>query len=406
MKVHKILTISLLTLFAFNACVEKSEESFARENFTSIFDNNQFSVSHFPIDFKETDDGGYLVLGERRLLDSNFRGVYLLKADKYGKFVSEIEMENQYVNPVGDLIRLGDAFYFFCMDGLTLQAQLVKIDADGATLTISAAGGVTYPAAASVNGNELLLLSYDHENKRTVISKHNSSGELIPASSGHHNPVGYDIGVGDDVEEPIINHFLRTGRRFPFSIGAVSNGLYYFNGFSNYTFSLVFTNFSENGPGGVVQGQQDDGGLSGVLPLGGNEFAAARFNFGDNYFIPQATLSTSAPSIAVNLGGNTLPELVSNASVRIIRAQVKSKNVLIYGSDTKSKQIGLYFYDENSGEFMSSRYLGFSNPFEIAGVIQTNDNGLAVCGTTYLAGRFPRICIIKISEAELAGQAR
>ena len=90
--------------------------------------------------------------------------------------------------------------------------------------------------------------------------------------------------------------------------------------------------------------------------------------------------------------------MVENASVRILRATIDSKNVLIYGTDTKSKQIGLLFYEESAGTFLSSRYLGFSNPFEIANLIQTEDGGLAVCGTTYLAGRFPRICIFKLSK--------
>ena len=94
--------------------------------------------------------------------------------------------------------------------------------------------------------------------------------------------------------------------------------------------------------------------------------------------------------------------MVENASVRILRATIDSKNVLIYGTDTKSKQIGLLFYEESAGTFLSSRYLGFSNPFEIANLIQTEDGGLAVCGTTYLAGRFPRICIFKLSKAKLS----
>jgi hypothetical protein len=39
--------------------------------------------------------------------------------------------------------------------------------------------------------------------------------------------------------------------------------------------------------------------------------------------------------------------------------------------------------------------------FEIAQIISTADGGLAVCGTTYLAGRFPRICIIKLDKDQL-----
>jgi hypothetical protein len=387
--------------FLIQSCSEKSDPVFDEGNFTSIFDNNQFSVSVFPIDVKQTSDGGYIVLGERRLQNSNFRGIYLMKADKYGKFVNGVELDEQYVNPIPDLMPSGNALYFFCMDGLNLQSRLARVSTDtdtvGATV-IPVTGELTYPSAAALDDNNFLLLSYDHSDKLTVVSQINTSGSIIGQSAG------FDIGAGDDVEEPIINHFIRTGKRFPFQIGKVGNGSYFFNGFQNYTFSLIFTNMTSIT--GVVQGQQDDGGMSAIYPLGGNKFAAARFNFGDNYFLPNINLSNNGLAISVDLGGNTLPELVGNAPVKILKAQISNKNVLVFASDTKSKQIGLYFYDELTGEFLSSRYLGFSNPFEVANVIQTADKGLLVCGTTYLAGRFPRICLIKLSGDELNGQLK
>lgn len=380
------------------SCSEKSDVDFDKENFTSIFDNNQFSASYFPIDIKQTEDGGYLVLGERRLQNSNFRGIYLMKADKFGKYVNATEVDEGFVNPVPDLMTSGNLYYFFCMDALNLQTHLVSVnDADTIGVTITPVnGGLTYPTAASSDGNNFLLLSYDHGDKLSVVSR------VDPSATLTGGPAGFSIGAGDDVEEPIINHFIRTGKRFPFQVGKLSDGTYFFNGFQNYTFSLVFTNLDDIT--GVVQGQQDDGGLSAVYPLGGSKFAVSRFNFGDNYFLPNVNLSINSPSISVDLGGNTLPELIGNAPVKILKAQISNKSVLIYASDTKSKQIGLFFYDEATGEFISSRYLGFSNPFEVANLIQTSDNGLAVCGTTYLAGRFPRICLIKISEDELKGQ--
>jgi hypothetical protein len=382
------------------SCSEKSDPSFDEENFTAIFDNNQFTVANYPIDFKQTADGGYLVLGERRIPNSNFRGIYLMKADKTGKFIASVEMESQYVNPIGNFMMLNDQYYFFCMDALNLQAQLVQIDANAENIVITpTGGGITYPAAAALDNQTLLLLGYNHGDKLMTVSRHDITG----AVSG--SPRYFDIGAGDDVEEPIINHFIRTGKRFPFQIGHINGGPYFFNGFENYTFSLVFTDLSSDGPDGVVQGQQDDGGFSAIYSLGGNKFAASRFNFGDNYFLPNVIMATNGPSIGVDLGGNTLPELVTNAPVKIISAEINTKNVLIFASDTKSKQIGLFFYDEATGEFLSSRYLGFSNPFEVANLVQTEDGGLAVCGTTYLAGRFPRICLIKISKGELAGHA-
>jgi hypothetical protein len=377
------------------SCTEESNPTFDTDNFTTIFDNNKFEASYVPIDIQETPDGGYLVLGGRKLEDSNFTGIYLLKADKFGNFEKEIEVDETVVHPIGKLAAFQDKYYFLCMDPLTQVAQIADVDAalDAVNFTV-VQGGLTYPAASSFVDNSFVLLSYDDGGKESVIS-------LVSLSGGVQASKGYSIGIGEDIEEPIINHFIRTGRQYPFEVGKVSSSLYFFNGFYNYTFSLVFTNISSDDPAGVVQGQQDDGGFSAVTALGGSKFASARFNFGDNYILPNKDLSTSGNTSSTDLGGFSLPEMVENATVKILRATIDGKNVLIYGTDTKSKQIGLLFYEEGSETFLGSQYLGFSNPFEIANLIQTRDGGLAVCGTTYLAGRFPRICIFKLSKDRL-----
>ena len=390
---RKYCYIPTLVLAALiSSCSEESNPAFDMDNFSTIYDNNQFDASYFPIDMRQTPDGGYLVLGGRKLEDSNFTGIYLMKADEVGNFVQEIEVEETSVNPIAKLTEHEGKYYFFSMDAVTQEAQIVDVDADLSAITVTPVqGGLTYPAAASFVDNNFVLLSYDNGSKESVIS-------LVSVSGGVQASKGYSIGTGEDIEEPIINHFIRTGRQYPFEVGKVSSSLYFFNGFFNYTFSLVFTNISSDDPVGVVQGQQDDGGFSAVTSLGGSKFASSRFNFGDNYILPNKELSTSGNTSSTDLGGYSLPEMVENADVRILRATIDGKNVLIYGTDTKSKQIGLLFYDEAAGTFLSSRYLGFSNPFEIANIIQTEDGGLAVCGTTYLAGRFPRICIFKLSK--------
>lgn len=404
-KISRAMTQKLLILIFFSvgiisACTEESNPTFDSDNFTSTFDNSQFDASYFPIDMRQTPDGGYLVLGGRQLSDSsNFTGIYLLKADKFGKFVKEVEVDETSVHPVGKLAEYEGRYYFFCMDPLTQVAQIADVDADLSAVTItSVQNGLTYPAAASFVDNNFVLLSYDNGSKESVIS-------LVSVSGGVQASKGYSIGIGEDIEEPIINHFIRTGRQYPFEVGKVSSSLYFFNGFYNYTFSLVFTDIQSDDPTGVVQGQQDDGGFSAVTSLGGSKFASSRFNFGDNYILPNKDLSTSGNTSSTDLGGYSLPEMVENAKVKILRTTVDSKSMLIYGTDTKSKQIGLLFYEEASGTFVSSRYLGFSNPFEIANLIQTTDGGLAVCGTTYLAGRFPRICIFKLSKDKLSENA-
>ncbi len=390
-----ILILLLAGLFMVTSCIEETNPEFDQKSFTKIYDNNLFTIDYFPIDMVQTEDGGYLILGGRRLDDSNFTGIYLMKADKDGNFVKDMEVDEAFVNPIAQLAFINNAYYFFCMDPLTLQTNIVQTDGNLDAVNITAVSAeLYYPSASRTDGNNFILLSYNNIAKQSVVAVVSTSGAISQSKA-------FSIGAGDQVEEPIINHFLRTGRQYPFTAGRIPGGLYYFNGFYNYTFSLVFTDLNQDDPQGVVQGIQDDGGFSAIEPLSATKFAAARFNFGDNYLLPNTILNTTGTSSSVDLGGNTLPELEQNANVKILRATINTKNVLVYGSDTRSKQIGLYFYDEVSGAFITAKYLGFSNPFEIAQVIGTNDGGLAVCGTTYVAGRFPRICLIKIDSSDI-----
>lgn len=385
--------ISLVVVFVMVSCSDDTNPRLDEQSFTKLYDNNKFNSSYTPIDIKQTADKGYIIVASRVLKESNYRGIYLMKVDSKGNFIKEVEVDPMYVNPVAKFMGLQDEFYFFCMMELSQATQLVKISSDLESIEFSEVGK-RYPFAGNMDGNSFVLSTYDDFNKLSEISLVNSSGGILATKS-------FSIGVGEDIEEPIINHFIKGGTQLPFSVGRIPGGAYYFNGFYNYTFSLVFTDFVAEDPTGVVQGQQEGGGLSAIMPISANKFAAARFNFGDNFIIPNATLSSSSITSSVNLGGNTFPELVPNAHVRIIHASINSKNILIYASDTKSSQIGLYFYDESTGAFIASEYLGFSNPFEIASLIQTEDEGLVVCGTTNMAGRFPRPTLFKLSKEKL-----
>jgi hypothetical protein len=403
-EMKKSLLFPLIASIAFS-CAKDSDIATDKANFTRIYDVNKFDASYYPIDIKQTPDGGFLILGGRRLSSSNFSGAYLLKVDQLGGSPTDLEVDEKSVAPIGPLLEAGDKYYFFSMAPVGFQTQLNEVSQDGAlNKTTSVAGGSSYPSAAAKDGdNAFLLLGYSSDSKETIISSVSLAGTATKTKK-------FSIGEGKGVEVPIIEHFLRTGRQFPFQVGKTVSGQYYFNGFYNYTFSLVFTNIdldpgkTEGKASGVVQGQQDDGGFSSVMPLDGNRYAAARFNFGDNYLLPNATLSSSSisSSLDLSLTGLTLPELSNNATIKIISAKVDNNDIILYGSTTRSKQIVLLGYNKTTGAFLGSRYLGFSNPFEMAAMTTTSDGGLAVCGTTYVAGRFPRICLFKISKDELA----
>lgn len=377
------------------SCVEETNPEFDQKSFTKIYDNNLFTTDYFPIDMVQTEDGGYLILGGRRLDNSNsFPGIYLMKADKEGNFVTDVEVDESFTNPTARLVLINNTYRFFCMEPISSQVHLAQTDTNLTDVNIAPVNGAYYyPCASQVDGNELILLSYDSYEKETVLSTIDANGAVTDSRA-------FSIGPGQDVDEPIIKHFIRSGRQLPFDVGRIPGGFYYFNGFYNYTFSLAFTNLNQDEPNGLIYGTHDDGGLSAVQHLSATKFAAARFSFGDNYLLPNVTFNTTGVTTSVDLG-NPLLELEPNAHVKILRTSINNKNVLVYGSNTRSKQIGLYFYDEATGTFITSKYLGFSNPFEIAQVISTEDGGLAVCGTTYVAGRFPRICLIKLHPDDL-----
>jgi hypothetical protein len=375
------------------SCSNESDPQIEKESFSRIYDKSEYNASYFPIDIVQTVDGGYLILGGRKLVNTNFSGIYILKTDELGQMVSETEIDETYVNAIGPLLEASGKFYFFCMSAIGLQSQLISISSEG-EISEPIPLGSSYPSASAMDGNNFILQSYDNFNKLSVLSVITPNGDLVKSK-------GFSIGAGDAVEEPIINHFLRTGKQFPFLAGRTSSGQYYFNGFYNYTFSLVFTDLNQDDPTGVVQGQQDDGGLSQVIPLQGSKFAISRFNFGDNFYEPNATINTSGVSSSIDLGGYSVLELVPDASVKILLSTINGKSVLLYGGDTRTKQIGILGYEESSGKLVGSRYLGFSNPYELASIKETSDGGLVVCGTTYLAGRFPRICLFKLSPEEV-----
>jgi hypothetical protein len=393
-RMNKLFTVILLGLLF--SCARDSDPALDKANFTRIYDNNKFNGSYFPIDLKQTPDGGYLILAERRLVNSSFSGTYLLKVDEFGKFISELEVPSNQVAPIGPLLEADGKYYFFSMEPGNYQTQLSEVDLKGTVTKTTLVGG-SYPSAAYKDNSDgsFVLLRYDNTTKQSVVTVMNPTGSVSKS-------MGFTIGAGDGVEEKFISHFLRTGRQFPFQVGRTANGQYFFNGFYNYNFSLVFSSLATSNPTGIAIGQQEQGGFSCVFPLEGNNYAAARFNFGDNYLLPSATINSAGISQIVDLEGNNLLELSSNAKVKVINLPLNAKSVILFASNTRGKQISLFGYDRTTGKLVGSKYLGFSNAYEIASLTSTSDGGLAVCGTTYVAGRFPRICLFKLSKEELA----
>ncbi len=393
-RLYNIKLIWVLIFAAITSCDLADNSADPSLSFTRVYDDNRFEASYQPIDIIQTSDNGYLILASRQTEDSDFPSAYVMKLDEEGNFIQENDFLNSLSNPLDNFINIGGNFYFVAMDGINLNTLLVPVNEDGSSGDPVTLGGLTYPLHAAADGNNIILQSYNHEDKRTVLSVVSTSGAISRQAD-------FDIGPGSETEAPLIAHFTRTGKKLPFRVGKTNTGLYYFNGFFNYTFSLVFTDLSDGAPLGVTQGQHENGGISAVLPLDQGYFALSSFNFGTNYLMPKMQLEVNGITSTVDLVGNPFPELVPDAPIQVKNMSLNNTNVITFGSHTRNGQIVLHAFENSTGSLIGSEYLGYGDQNELAGFISTSDGGMAVVGTTYVAGRFGRVTLYKLSPDQV-----
>ncbi len=393
----------LFIAVSFLSCRE--EEPSLTESFFKIYDNSDFDLSYDPIDVVELNDGYIILTGTQREA-TDFKGVELIKIDLEGEFFIDREL-NDYVAPAGDIYfnESDSVTYFFAANPTTLEASLIGVNTQLEVVSENALGGINYPLASNVtSGGNLLLLSYDPVDLATQMSEISTTGNFVGGAS-------YSIGAGNtlNAEQVIIDHFTVVSEQaLPFFCGEFSPGSYYFNGFYEFSFSMVFTDLGS--VNGVVQGQSiNEGvrealnaGISAVLPLESGDFALSGFQFSKNYQITSATLTTAGTSVSADLFTGDQRELKPYTPTDIIAYTLGESNYTIFASETEGRQIILYFYDTTSGEVAGVYNIGFINPFTLASIKVTQDNSLLVLGTTYVAGRFERMMLNKISEGEIS----
>lgn len=395
----KLLPI-LLLLFIWSC--SDSEEISPEESFTKIFDNGEFGGSFFPIDLQQTTDGGYLIVGEYEIEDSDFYGLYLLKTDAQGNFMWDYEDEGSYVNPSAAFKGADSSVFVVCMDKLSLGTYVLRVnESDSASVpsVVQNYASVLYPLAASQVPDGYLIQSYDRIAQATELVKLDASFNISWTSPSYN--------VLEDSEELLIDHLTRRGQRLPFFTGYVGDestaSRYFLNGFNNFTMSTLFVNTTDGGDIALLNGVRYKDAVSALVPITGNNFAISMFKEGSNFISSSAEINTTAGVVASigDIAGNEISELSENAKVIGKRVTFGEKEVVILASDTKGNQIILYGYDAESGELLGTHYLGFSNPYEVANFIATPDGGLAILGTTFILGRFPRISLFKLSSLDI-----
>ncbi len=387
MKNSTIYFLGLIILFMIS-CKEEEPEIQPDESFLKIYNNEGFETVYTPIDFVQSADSSYFILGSY-----DYKNTYVLKTDKFGKYLWDFEMDENYVNPIPGVFEANSNYYFFCMDELSLQTLLFQVSDSSSAPQLVQTFGRSFPLHASQNSQgETLLLSYDYDEQASRLDIINANFGLV---EGNTYP------VQDDYLEYIDGHINRTGTRLPFFTGE-SDGRYFFNGFSNYTLSVHFVNKNDFSQTGVISGfQEGDEAVSGLLNISGNNYLLSRYSFNENFIIPNSAINENSTMTSTDFTGNDHPEITQRAFFHHALLDVNGTSVIASATSTKSGQAILYFYNSNSGELLGSKRLGYNNPYESVKIVQSLDGGLTILGNTYITGRFSRIYLYKLSQQDV-----
>lgn len=390
---YKNFVAAISLLYLTSSCDIQENEIEPGISFTKTYNNNSFTKIYDPLDVKTFNDSSYLVLAATEAWN-----VYLMKADQEGAFEWEIALPEPFVNPLPTLYRQNDNLYLVCMDEFQLGTYILQINpAGGAPEVVYQTNAITYPlAAVHTNEGSWLIQGYNRESRKTTLTK-------VTTNFTQEWQKEYEI--LEDVEERIIKHLTRTGTRLPFfngyAQGVGNSGYYFFNGFNNYTMSLTFVNTADGEPLGVMNGFRDLGYINAARSLKDGSFALSKNSYGDNYLIPMSKVNERAISSSSDLEANHFPEIDAQAPVIIKSYELQGREIIFYATHSKSKRIILYAYDASNGSLLGVEYLGQTSPYEIGNITATADGGMMVLGKTYVAGRFPRICLFKLTKEEV-----
>jgi hypothetical protein len=389
------VSIAVATVLFTSCDNKKNKEVNPEAEFFKIYDNQKYIESYYPLDIKAVSDG-YLILGKRRITSSAYFGCYVMKIDKTGQFISETLVDEQYVNPLPTFCKISGSYYFVCMDNTTLESKIMQVNSSGAVTESATVSTAMLPVSVSTDGNNLLLLNYDKDELQMEVSLVNSSGAI----SGFEE---FNIGFGDlDIEELVIDHLTGNGQTLPFLTGSLANGTYYYNGYFNYNFNTIFFSFGGSSVG-QLQGYRNERFVTSLEYLNGSKFATTWADNGTHKVNTKANISYTGGSLAgvPTLEGNLLLEYLPASIPVVKKVSLAGKNLLVYGSTTNSNEMVLYFYEESGGNFIASILLGYSHAYRMGNFETSDDGGLVVSGLVMLEGRFPRICVFKLSEDQI-----
>jgi hypothetical protein len=442
--------IAVLLLFAImNGCSWFSNEEIAPEDEYFRILNLHPDDSYEALDMKQTEDGGYIIIGQKQ--GSTPFGVYynwniyLLKlnrfgvpewdtvfSDLYSEVVSPVVFAQEQYSDV-KLQALNGKFYFPCIKTsgtnrlstkhevykfsvetpLSLQ-KIISLDAQYNWSKLNQVdGALCYTYAKPTENNSLPLYAAKLNNNGGVIWTHQWEEDLGLELDVPRFISAQDIQIGDSnmigLSYVYNLYFLTyTLKMLDPDRGTASVAPYISNCDGNICDTSFVSNFRYDTITPILL---DDTRYLYNPPNYIGNIENKRLKISSLYFeedqseimLPDMSLRIDTIN-AISKGSSVFStrEIDPNYPVFIQSLSHRGKNYLLYMGTTWNGRILMVSF-QMDGEIkpVQKKYLGFNSFYEARSFVRTDDEGFAVLGTTYTAGRFSQLVLFKFSEENL-----
>jgi hypothetical protein len=272
----------------------------------------------------------------------------------------------------------------------------IQVDLASGNLTAQKELSLTMPLTAYRGSRgDMMVLGYNFLERKSTVSLYAGGFERIRTA---------DLNINSDLQNQVQKHLNRSGTWYPFFIGEYSGTTgegYFVNCFANYTLRTTFFDLAGNNLNGDIYSFQTEAALSSLVNISDNRFALTRYYAGSNFLLPSVEVNYNQSQNFNDTRGEVLPELTFNARVLSGRYVKDEKAYLVFTSQTNSNSVLVYLYDPDTGERLSSIQRSFDTRVEVADMIFTEDEGIAILGKTFILGKYPRPLLIKIDKREI-----
>lgn len=414
-----ILLLHVILCLYFTSCnLQKTvSNSNLGESFFKIYDKTD-TINYTSIDVKQTAEGKYIILG------TFDKYPYLLKVDERGDFLwdsANINGLKNYLEPIPNLLIINDAYYFFCKKiaepGRIIS--LIKVEQENENFeneldicfeNIYKNRGYTLytvkPVHASVIDvyNYLLMSTNNWGDILTDPGERNTDLEWTQKNVVHYNG------------NSCLVSYPASDRKFHYTGKLKNTGKYYYQTFpkagypfKEYCIKIKMEDLDGNGfrpefilDQPLVAMEWDDSQLdNNNLKLSGAFVKNNIVHFFVNIDIKIDKEAQNQQQQIKLEEKHSQPELLETKPVYITNAAVNGQEIIFFVGTTRADKVVLYAYSFKKDMFLGKRYFGDIRLYEASGLINTDDQGLAILGITYVIDFYKRICLFKLSKTEL-----